>query len=52
VQQLSDYRDVNGIKVPFQTRTLVNGVLQTEMKVESVEFNVPIDTALFRLPKG
>ena len=31
---------------------LVNGALQSEIKVESVEFNVPIDDALFRMPKG
>jgi outer membrane lipoprotein-sorting protein len=51
-QVFSDYRDVDGIKVPFTIRTLVNGVPQSEIKVDSVEFNVPIDNAVFRMPKG
>jgi outer membrane lipoprotein-sorting protein len=51
-QELSDYRDVDGVKVPFLIRTMVNGVLQAEMKVEKVEFNLKIDDAMFRMPKG
>jgi outer membrane lipoprotein-sorting protein len=51
-QELLDYRDVEGIKVPFLIRTTVNGVLQGEMKVEKVEFNLKIDDAMFRMPKG
>jgi hypothetical protein len=50
-QELLDWRDVNGIKVPFQIRMLVNGVLQSENRVEKVELNVPIDDALFMMPK-
>lgn len=51
-QELLDYRDVDGVKVPFLIRTTVNGVLQGEMKVEKVEFNLRIDDAMFRMPKG
>jgi hypothetical protein len=51
-QELSDYRDQDGIKVPFLVRTLMNGVLQSELKVQTVEFNVTLDDALFRVPKG
>jgi outer membrane lipoprotein-sorting protein len=51
-QVFSDYRDVDGIKVPFNIRTLVNGVPQSEIKVDSVEFNVPVDNAVFRMPRG
>lgn len=51
-QELSDYRDVDGVKVPFLIRTMVNGVLQSEMKVDKVEFNLRIDDAMFRMPKG
>lgn len=50
-QEFLDYRDVDGIKMPFTIRTSVNGVPQSEIKVESVEFNVPIDDAIFRMPK-
>lgn len=51
-QELSDYRDVMGLKVPHTIRTLANGVLQSEMKVKTVEFNKPMDDAMFRVPKG
>lgn len=49
-QEMSDYREVDGIKVPFAIRTLFNGVSQTEIAVKSVQFNVPIDDALFAPP--
>ena len=51
-QVFSDYRNVQGIKIPFTIRTLINGVPQSEVTVESVEFNVTIDDAIFRMPKG
>ena len=51
-QELLDYRDVEGIKIPFLIRTIANGVKQGEIKVEKVEFNVKIDDAIFRMPKG
>ena len=51
-QELSDYRRVEGVMVPFNIRLLVNGVPQSEMKVKTVEINVPMDEAIFRMPKG
>jgi outer membrane lipoprotein-sorting protein len=51
-QELSDYREQDGIKTPFLVRTLLNGVLQSELKVQTVEFNVKLDEALFRVPKS
>jgi hypothetical protein len=51
-QEFSDYRDVDGIQVPFMIRTSTNGVLQSEVRVQTVEFNVAMDDALFRMPKG
>ena len=51
-QLSSDYRDVDGVKVAHHLKTIVNGAVQAEMQLESVEFNVPIETALFRMPKG
>ena len=51
-QQFLDYREQDGIKVPFLVRTIANGVLQSEMKLETVEFNATIDEAVFRMPKG
>ena len=51
-QLSSDYRDVGGVKVAHHLKTIVNGAVQAEMQLESVEFNLPIETALFRMPKG
>jgi outer membrane lipoprotein-sorting protein len=50
-QLSSDYRDVDGVKVAHHLKTVVNGAVQTEMQLESVEFNLPLETALFRMPK-
>jgi outer membrane lipoprotein-sorting protein len=51
-QQFSDYRTVDGLTVPFLIRLLTNGVVQSEIRVQSVEFNVQVDDAIFRMPKG
>jgi hypothetical protein len=51
-QELSDYRPVGGVMVPFSIRLMVNGVPQSEMKVQTVEVNLPMDEAIFRMPKG
>lgn len=51
-QEMSDYRDIDGIKIPFSIRTSANGVQQGQILVDKVEFNVKIDDAIFRLPKG
>ncbi len=44
--ELSDYRDVGGIKLPFQ---VVNStpVQTVKMKFEKIEHNVPVDDAVF-----
>jgi outer membrane lipoprotein-sorting protein len=49
--RFSDFRDVQGRMVPFTVQQVVDGkpVAQT-YKVESVEFNIPIDDALFKMP--
>jgi outer membrane lipoprotein-sorting protein len=51
-QEMSDYRDIEGIKIPFSIRTSANGVQQGQILVDKVEFNVKIDDAIFRIPKG
>lgn len=51
-QEFSDYKAVNGITIPFTIRTFTNGVPQGEIRVQSVEFNVAMDDAIFRMPKG
>jgi outer membrane lipoprotein-sorting protein len=49
--ELSDYRDVEGRKVPFKTRQLVNGQLAAEMTIERVEFNVEMPDTIFKMPR-
>ncbi len=51
-QEMSDYREVDGIKTPFHVRTLLNGVLQSELKVQSVDFHPTIADSFFKVPKG
>ena len=51
-QELLDYRDVKGLKLPFLIRTLVNGAVQSEIRVQTIEFNEKMDDSLFRIPKG
>jgi hypothetical protein len=49
-QEFSDYREVQGLKLPFMVRTLQNGVPVAEIKIESIDVNTPIDEALFKKP--
>jgi outer membrane lipoprotein-sorting protein len=49
-QELTDFRDVEGLKVPFGARTLANGVLLAELTFDRVEFNVPLDILTFKVP--
>jgi outer membrane lipoprotein-sorting protein len=49
-QEFSDYRDVQGLKLPFIVRTLQNGVPVAEIKIDSIDINKPIDEALFKKP--
>ncbi len=47
--EVSDFRDVDGIKVPFRLRTS-SAVQTVTIVVTSVEHNVKVDDALFRKP--
>ena len=49
--RFSDYKTVDGRTVPFTTTQYVNGNQVVEMKLQTVEFNIPLDDALFRMPK-
>jgi hypothetical protein len=50
---LSDYREVNGLRFPFATRS-TNGETQydTTAAVQSLEINPPVDAARFQRPEG
>ena len=50
--ELSDYKAVEGLMVPHTITQLVGGTTVMQMTMEKVEFNTPIDDALFRMPKG
>jgi photosynthetic reaction center cytochrome c subunit len=47
----SDYRDVSGVKVPFQVRYAAANDVITQ-KFSDVQFNLPIDDAQFGKPAG
>ncbi|HEU4689488.1 MAG TPA: hypothetical protein VFS23_14040, partial [Vicinamibacterales bacterium] len=49
--ELSDYRDVDGINVPFAMRRTINGKPGPRVDLDKVEFNVPIDDATFGPPQ-
>jgi outer membrane lipoprotein-sorting protein len=51
-QELSDFREVDGVKVPFAVRTLANGVEQMKMVLQKVEINPHLDDTLFKMPKS
>ena len=50
VTEMSDYRDVDGRLIPFKTQQSQNGVTVSTVSLEKVEFNVPADDSLFRMP--
>lgn len=48
--RFSEYRDTQGRMVPFTIQQVVDGKAVAQTKLESVEFNIPIDDAMFRMP--
>jgi outer membrane lipoprotein-sorting protein len=50
VTEMSDYRDVDGRQIPFKTQQTQNNVTVSTVTLEKVEFNVPADDSLFRMP--
>ncbi len=49
-QELSDYRPVDGVQVPFQMRSFMNGQPMASIIIDKAEFNVPVDDSLFKMP--
>ncbi len=47
--ELSDYRAIDGIMVPHVIKISQGGMVQAELRILKVEFNVPLDDALFRV---
>ena len=48
VQELSDYRTVDGVQVAHLVRLTQNGALVGELRIATIEFNVPMDDAWFK----
>jgi hypothetical protein len=46
---LSDYKAVDGIMVPHNLKISQNGALVAELRINKVEFNLPLDDALFKI---
>lgn len=47
---LSDYRDVNGVKVPFKTDVEQDGTPIMKIELSEVQINAPVDAGLFKKP--
>jgi outer membrane lipoprotein-sorting protein len=48
--RFSDFKAVDGRMVPFNVTQFVNGNQVVEMKFQKIEFNVPVDEAIFKMP--
>lgn len=48
---LSDYRTVEGLQIPFSLSQSMNGRPVLQIKLTKVEFNVPIEDQIFKQPK-
>lgn len=46
----SDYKEVDGITMPFASRQSLNGTTVRQVTIDSVTFNQPIDDRLFTKP--
>jgi len=51
VTDFADHRQVDGLTVPFTMRQTMNGTPGPQFVLEKVEFNVPIDDTLFKMPR-
>jgi hypothetical protein len=49
--EMQDYREVDGLKLPFKQVTDAS-LAEATQEIVSIEFNVPVDTAKFAMPTG
>jgi hypothetical protein len=48
---IGDYKEVNGIMLPFATESGVKGSTEKQkLTITKVEFNVPADDSIFKMP--
>lgn len=50
--RFSDFRTVDGRTVPFSITQYIDGEQIGQLRFEKVEFNIPLDEGIFRLPKA
>ncbi|HEX6973934.1 MAG TPA: hypothetical protein VF147_06005, partial [Vicinamibacterales bacterium] len=50
--EMSDYRTIDGHTVPFKMRQSINGQVQAEIAIATVEFNGEMPDTLFKAPKA
>jgi outer membrane lipoprotein-sorting protein len=48
--ELSNYKEVDGMMVPFMVRQTFNGQVQGEVIYDRIQFNLPLGDELFRMP--
>lgn len=46
---LTDYKSVDGVMVPHSYKISQGGAVVAELKITKVEFNIPLDDALFKI---
>jgi outer membrane lipoprotein-sorting protein len=49
--EMSNYKAEGGVMLPHTVKQFMNGNQMVEMSVTGVEFNAPVDDAIFRMPK-
>ena len=49
--EMANYKQVGGIMLPHTIRQFMNGNKMAEVSVTGVEFNAPVDDAIFSMPK-
>jgi outer membrane lipoprotein-sorting protein len=47
----SNYKPVSGILMPHAIKSLVNGQVQAEVTIDSIEIGIPIEDSLFKMPR-
>lgn len=47
----SNYKPVSGVLMPHAIKSLVNGQVQAEVTIESIEIGIPIEDSLFKMPQ-
>jgi outer membrane lipoprotein-sorting protein len=48
--EMSNYKAIDGIMIPHTIKQFMNGNQSVQMSITSVQFNAPIDDAIFKMP--